>query len=47
MPDGFDIFDKVLLVEELESTLGVRVDIVSDCARSPVGERARSEAVPL
>lgn len=47
VPDEFDIFDKVLLIEELQEVLGASVDVVPDHARGPVAERARNEAVPL
>lgn len=47
LPEGFDIFDKAYLEEELERLLGVRVDVIPDDARSPAVERAAAEAVPL
>lgn len=46
-PPDFDIFDKVLLTEELEEVLGVPVDVVPDDARGSVVVRALGEAVPL
>lgn len=47
VPQQFDIFDKVLLVQELHEVLGAHVDVVPDDARGVVADRARSEAVPL
>jgi predicted nucleotidyltransferase/DNA-binding XRE family transcriptional regulator len=47
VPEAFDIFDKAMLVEDLQNALGARVDVVPDHARGPVAERARKEAVPL
>jgi predicted nucleotidyltransferase len=46
-PPDFDIFDKALLTEALEETLGVHVDVVPDDARGPAAARAAAEAVPL
>jgi predicted nucleotidyltransferase len=46
-PPDFDIFDKAMLAEALEETLGVHVDVVPDDARGPAVARAVAEAVPL
>lgn len=48
MADGRNLFDLIALSNELEDTLGVEVDVVSEGGLSPyLRERILAEAVPL
>jgi hypothetical protein len=48
MDDDRSLFDLVALTQELEDTLGVPVDVLSDGGLSPyLRDRILSEAVPL
>jgi predicted nucleotidyltransferase len=46
-PPGFGLLRLMALETDLEETLGIPVDIVSDHGESPTLQRARTEAVPL
>ncbi|WP_236122217.1 hypothetical protein [Cellulomonas palmilytica] len=45
--DGTDLIDLLGLVDELESLLGVSVDVMSGAVHGPVTDRARRDARPL
>jgi len=46
-PEETDLLDVMDLTDELESVIGVRVDIASGRSHGPVMDQARREAVPL
>jgi predicted nucleotidyltransferase len=48
MADGRNLFDLIALSNELEDTLGIEVDVVSERGLSPyLRDRILAEAVPL
>jgi len=47
LPEGADLLDVMDLADEIESVIGVHVDIASGRSHGPVMDQARREAVPL